>query len=130
MIDAANPDILPDGLINFDKKRKEFEVLAQVCVILIILNQNYFKSTKHVHLLYYQIKLLQGAANSYNIIEDTVFDQWFHSILVLDDREAFRISCQIEPSENIPSSCTNSIIGTGKKQKYNIILNLTNILKF
>lgn len=30
MIDAANPDILPDGLINFDKKRKEFEVLAQV----------------------------------------------------------------------------------------------------
>lgn len=32
MIDAANPDILPGGLINFDKKRKEFEVLAQVCL--------------------------------------------------------------------------------------------------
>jgi len=30
MIDAATPDVLPDGLINFDKKRKEFEVLAQV----------------------------------------------------------------------------------------------------
>lgn len=33
MIDAATPGILPNGLINFDKKRKEFEVLAQVCVI-------------------------------------------------------------------------------------------------
>jgi len=69
-------------------------------------------------LFYYQIKLLQGAANSYSIPEDTVFDQWFHSILVLDDREAFRISCQIEPPDNVPSSCANSIIGTGKKQKY------------
>ncbi|XP_026688842.1 ral guanine nucleotide dissociation stimulator-like 1, partial [Diaphorina citri] len=29
MIDTAIPDTLPDGLINFDKKRKEFEVLAQ-----------------------------------------------------------------------------------------------------
>ncbi|XP_050530881.1 ral guanine nucleotide dissociation stimulator isoform X2 [Daktulosphaira vitifoliae] len=93
MIDAATPDVLPDGLINFDKKRKEFEVLAQ-------------------------IKLLQGAANSYNIPEDTVFDQWFYSILVLDDREAFRISCQIEAPDNLPSSCANSIMGTLKKQNY------------
>lgn len=30
MIDAANPDYLEGGLINFEKKRKEFEVLAQV----------------------------------------------------------------------------------------------------
>lgn len=50
-----------------------------------------------------------------------MFDQWFYSILVLDDREAFRISCQIEPSD-IPLSCTNSIIGTGKKQKYTICI--------
>lgn len=34
MIDAATPDVLADGLINFDKKRKEFEVLAQVCMFL------------------------------------------------------------------------------------------------
>lgn len=69
-------------------------------------------------LFLFKIKLLQGAANSYNISDDVVFDQWFHSILVLDDREAFRISCQIEIPENLPPSCTNSIIGTGKKQKY------------
>ena len=30
MIDTAIPDIVSEGLINFDKRRKEFEVLAQV----------------------------------------------------------------------------------------------------
>ena len=30
MIDTAIPDIVSQGLINFDKRRKEFEVLAQV----------------------------------------------------------------------------------------------------
>ena len=30
MIDTAIPDVVNDGLINFDKRRKEFEVLAQV----------------------------------------------------------------------------------------------------
>jgi ral guanine nucleotide dissociation stimulator-like 1 len=30
MIDTAIPDLVGDGLINFDKRRKEFEVLAQV----------------------------------------------------------------------------------------------------
>ncbi|CAG2068559.1 unnamed protein product, partial [Timema podura] len=29
MIDTAIPDTVADGLINFDKRRKEFEVLAQ-----------------------------------------------------------------------------------------------------
>lgn len=73
MIDTAIPDTIGDGLINFDKRRKEFEVLAQ-------------------------IKLLQGAANAYNLRDDPTFDRWFDSILVLDDREAYQLSCQIEPS--------------------------------
>ena len=30
MIDTAIPNEVSDGLINFDKRRKEFEVLAQV----------------------------------------------------------------------------------------------------
>lgn len=71
MIHAAIPDTTADGLINFDKKRKEFEVLAQ-------------------------IKLLQGAANSYHLPEDPLFDRWFASLLVLDEKEAHNISCQIE----------------------------------
>ena len=71
MIHAAIPDTIPENLINFDKKRKEFEVLAQ-------------------------IKLLQGAANSYHLPDDALFDRWFASLLVLDEREAHNISCQIE----------------------------------
>ncbi|XP_077296195.1 ral guanine nucleotide dissociation stimulator-like isoform X2 [Arctopsyche grandis] len=73
MIDTAIPDTILDGLINFDKRRKEFEVLAQ-------------------------IKLLQGAANAYHLSDDPFFDRWFDSILVLDDREAYKLSCQIEPA--------------------------------
>ncbi|XP_023288550.1 ral guanine nucleotide dissociation stimulator [Orussus abietinus] len=72
MIDTAIPDTVAEGLINFDKRRKEFEVLAR-------------------------IRLLQGAANAYNFSTDPLFDRWFHSIVVLDDREAYRLSCQIEP---------------------------------
>ncbi|KAK9869539.1 hypothetical protein WA026_003295 [Henosepilachna vigintioctopunctata] len=73
MIDTAIPDTIGDGLINFDKRRKEFEVLAQ-------------------------IKLLQGAANAYHFEVDAAFDRWFDSLLVLDDREANQLSCQIEPA--------------------------------
>ncbi|KAJ8966108.1 hypothetical protein NQ317_000021, partial [Molorchus minor] len=72
MIDTAIPDAICDGLINFDKRRKEFEVLAQ-------------------------IKLLQGAANAYHFTVDPAFDRWFDTILVLDDRQAYQLSCQIEP---------------------------------
>lgn len=84
MIDTAIPDTIGDGLINFDKRRKEFEVLAQ-------------------------IKLLQGAANAYHLPQDPVFDRWFDSILVLDDREAYQLSCQIEPS--------NTATNTAKAKK-------------
>ena len=35
MIDTAISDITHDGLINFDKRRKEFEVLAQVNKMII-----------------------------------------------------------------------------------------------
>lgn len=77
MIHAAIPDTIPgpsNDLINFDKKRKEFEVLAQ-------------------------IKLLQGAANAYHLTEDPLFDRWFSGLLVLDEREAHGLSCQLEPPE-------------------------------
>ena len=70
------PDTVTDSnLINFDKRRKEFEVLAQ-------------------------IKLLQGAAKAYHIESQPRFSQWWDSVLVLDEREAFELSCQIEPNLN------------------------------
>jgi len=73
MIDTAIPDIVSEGLINFDKRRKEFEVLAQ-------------------------IKLLQGAANAYTIERDPRFAKWFESVLIMDENEAHELSCQIEPT--------------------------------
>nr|XP_053641691.1 ral guanine nucleotide dissociation stimulator-like 1 isoform X2 [Cherax quadricarinatus] len=80
MIDTAIPDTVANGLINFDKKRKEFEVLAQ-------------------------IRLLQGAANAYQMERDEMFERWWDSVLVLDDKEAWRLSCQIEPQgSSAPSS--------------------------
>ncbi|XP_072156546.1 ral guanine nucleotide dissociation stimulator-like 1 isoform X2 [Bemisia tabaci] len=94
MIDTAIPDTIgEDNLINFDKRRKEFEVLAQ-------------------------IKLLQGAANAYNIPEDASFDRWFDSILVLDDREAYELSCQIETS--IPNTNPISALPYARFRRRNI----------
>ncbi|XP_043495748.1 ral guanine nucleotide dissociation stimulator isoform X1 [Polistes fuscatus] len=87
MIDTAIPDTIADGLINFDKRRKEFEVLAR-------------------------IRLLQGAANAYNFSKDQSFDRWFHSVVVLDDREAYKLSCQIEPPP--PGNTLNN---RGKKKQ-------------
>ena len=86
MIDTAIPDTIADGLINFDKRRKEFEVLAR-------------------------IRLLQGAANAYNFSMDPVFDRWFHSVVILDDREAYKLSCQIEPPPG------NTLNNRGKKKQ-------------
>merc|ERR1712088_461293 len=83
MIDTAIPDVVNDGLINFDKRRKEFEVLAQ-------------------------IKLLQGAANAYTIERDPKFSKWFDSILIMDEREAHELSCQVEPPPTGGSSSKES----------------------
>jgi ral guanine nucleotide dissociation stimulator-like 1 len=62
MIDSAIPDRTEDSLINFDKRRKEFEVLAQ-------------------------IKLLQSAAQIYNFTEDKQVWIWFDAVRVYDETE-------------------------------------------
>ena len=96
MIDTAIGDVLPDGLINFDKRRKEFEVLAQ-------------------------IKLLQGAANAYQIENQEHFGRWFESVLLLDERQAFELSCQIEPQPSITNSSStnnNHSTSSSSNEKY------------
>lgn len=78
MIDTAIPDYTEDGLINFDKRRKEFEILAQ-------------------------IKLLQSAASMYSIEPDQAFFEWFHNIRVYDENESYELSCEIEhPTPSTP----------------------------
>ena len=36
MIDTAIDNTLPDGLINFDKRRKEFEIIAQIKLLQVL----------------------------------------------------------------------------------------------
>lgn len=68
MTDSAYPENVthPDGtpLINFDKKKKEFEILAQ-------------------------IKILQSSSNSYSIQPDPAFLVWFDSIEILREDERY-----------------------------------------
>lgn len=101
MIHTIHSEKMPNTqLINFDKKRKEFEILAQ-------------------------IKLLQGAANAYRLVEDPIFDRWFASVLVLNDNEAHERSCQLEPPEHkdpkkghrkSASIASNSSSGAGSQE--------------
>lgn len=72
VLDAALPDVLPGGLLNFDKRRREFRILAQ-------------------------IKLLQSAANCYSLEPDPAFVAWFDALPILSDDESYRLSCLVEP---------------------------------
>ncbi|TKS74495.1 Ral guanine nucleotide dissociation stimulator-like 1 [Collichthys lucidus] len=62
MLDTALPDLVEGGLINFEKRRREFEVIAQ-------------------------IKLLQSACNSYCLTPEATFLRWFKSQIQLSEEE-------------------------------------------
>jgi ral guanine nucleotide dissociation stimulator-like 1 len=62
MVDTAFRDTTDDGLINFDKRRREFEILTQ-------------------------IKLFQSAASLYHITPDANFSAWLQNIPTYDDKE-------------------------------------------
>ncbi|XP_006815181.1 ral guanine nucleotide dissociation stimulator-like 1 [Saccoglossus kowalevskii] len=80
MIHSAYPDdILQNGYINFEKKRKEFELLAQ-------------------------IRLLQKAAQNYHIHSDKDFQKWMDGVKIYTDEQSYHLSCIIEPlSPKTPS---------------------------
>ncbi|KAG5276322.1 hypothetical protein AALO_G00130600 [Alosa alosa] len=71
MLDTALPDFVEGGLINFEKRRREFEVIAQ-------------------------IKLLQSACNSYCLNSNRTFLHWFSSQPQLTEEESYGLSCEIE----------------------------------
>uniref|UniRef100_A0A8D1RGA5 Ral guanine nucleotide dissociation stimulator-like 1 n=1 Tax=Sus scrofa TaxID=9823 RepID=A0A8D1RGA5_PIG len=71
MLDTALQDYIEGGLINFEKRRREFEVIAQ-------------------------IKLLQSACNSYCMTPDQRFIQWFQGQQLLTEEESYALSCEIE----------------------------------
>ncbi|NXI41330.1 RGL1 protein, partial [Galbula dea] len=80
MLDTALQDYVEGGLINFEKRRKEFEVIAQ-------------------------IKYLQSACDNYCITPDEKFIQWFRKQQHLTEEESFNLSREIEaaPDTNTES---------------------------
>ncbi|KAM8825843.1 ral guanine nucleotide dissociation stimulator-like 2 isoform 2-T2 [Synchiropus picturatus] len=88
MLDAAVKDRLDNGYINFDKRRREFEVLAQ-------------------------IRLLQSSCKNCVFTADPTFTRWYHSIPTLSEEESYRLSNEIEsPSEPSPRGQTPAVIIT------------------
>ncbi|XP_073496741.1 ral guanine nucleotide dissociation stimulator isoform X2 [Phyllobates terribilis] len=88
MLDTAMKDYLEGGLINFEKRRKEFEVIAQ-------------------------IKLLQSACNNYSFIPEEAFAEWFHSVERLTEAESYSLSCEIEPLSESASNTLKAKKNTG-----------------
>ncbi|XP_065514252.1 ral guanine nucleotide dissociation stimulator-like 1 [Caloenas nicobarica] len=88
MLDTALQDYLKGGLINFEKRRREFEVITQ-------------------------IKLLQSACSSYCMPSDEKFLQWFRRQQHLSDEESFRLSCEIEAAaeKSVTSATTQKSVG-------------------
>ncbi|KAK7795032.1 hypothetical protein U0070_006263 [Myodes glareolus] len=83
MLDTAMKDYLYGRLINFQKRRKEFEVIAQ-------------------------IKLLQSACNNYRITPEELFGAWFRAMERLSEAESYNLSCELEPpSESVSNTLRN-----------------------
>ncbi|KAM3715915.1 Ral guanine nucleotide dissociation stimulator-like [Dirofilaria immitis] len=75
MIDQANPDFTEEGLINFEKRRKEFEIIAK-------------------------IRLFQSACRAYKIPMDMAFCSWFCFLPALDENQCFIRSLEVELPTN------------------------------
>uniref|UniRef100_A0A4W4GKE5 Ral guanine nucleotide dissociation stimulator-like 1 n=1 Tax=Electrophorus electricus TaxID=8005 RepID=A0A4W4GKE5_ELEEL len=88
MLDTALPDLVEGGLINFEKRRREFEVIAQ-------------------------IKLLQSACNSYCLSPDSAFLRWFRNQPQHTEEESYALSCGVEglgdSSPTSPKSRTSMV---------------------
>ncbi|XP_060905881.1 ral guanine nucleotide dissociation stimulator-like 2 isoform X1 [Labrus mixtus] len=88
MLDTAVKDRLDNGYINFDKRRREFEVLAQ-------------------------IRLLQSSCKNCVFTADEAFTQWYQSVPTLTEEESYRLSSEIEaPSEPSPRCLMPTVIIT------------------
>ncbi|XP_009461822.1 PREDICTED: ral guanine nucleotide dissociation stimulator-like 1 isoform X2 [Nipponia nippon] len=71
------------GLINFEKRRREFEVIAQ-------------------------IKLLQSACNSYCMTPDQKFIQWFRTQQHLTEEESYSLSREVEAAADTSTTSPKS----------------------
>ncbi|XP_070593051.1 ral guanine nucleotide dissociation stimulator-like 2 isoform X1 [Erythrolamprus reginae] len=76
MLDAATPTRLQtSGYINFEKHRKEFEILTR-------------------------LRLLQAKCRNYTLVPDRALQQWLRCLPPLSEAQSYQLSCAIEaPSE-------------------------------
>ncbi|XP_006875007.1 PREDICTED: ral guanine nucleotide dissociation stimulator-like [Chrysochloris asiatica] len=83
MLDTAQQDFLDGGLINFQKRRKEFSVLQE-------------------------IKLLQESCQHYTIVSQEQFGTWFQDFDNLSENESYNMSCELEPPAQVASNTHSS----------------------
>ncbi|XP_030403836.1 ral guanine nucleotide dissociation stimulator-like 2 isoform X3 [Gopherus evgoodei] len=78
MLDTAMKDELENGYINFEKRRKEFEVLAQ-------------------------LRLLQSVCRNYSVQPSPPFQCWLRALPPLSEAQSHSLSCEIEPPGEAPT---------------------------
>nr|XP_046271726.1 ral guanine nucleotide dissociation stimulator-like 1 isoform X2 [Scatophagus argus] len=78
MLDTALPDTVEDGLINFEKRRREFEVLSQ-------------------------IRVLQASCSQYSLPNHPRVAAWLQGHNLLTDQESYELSRQLEPPVDLCS---------------------------
>nr|XP_057944823.1 ral guanine nucleotide dissociation stimulator-like 1 isoform X2 [Doryrhamphus excisus] len=80
MLDTAFTDTVEGGLINFEKRRREFEILAQ-------------------------IRQLQASCSHYQLPVDPHITNWLETHTLLTDQESYELSRELEPPiDPCPSS--------------------------
>ncbi|XP_062828781.1 ral guanine nucleotide dissociation stimulator-like 2 isoform X2 [Anolis carolinensis] len=72
MLDAATKNRLKNGYINFEKHRKEFEIMTQ-------------------------LRLLQANCRNYALSPDPSLQRWFQGLPSLSETQSYLLSCAIEP---------------------------------
>ncbi|XP_023129230.2 ral guanine nucleotide dissociation stimulator-like 1 [Amphiprion ocellaris] len=78
MLDTALPDTVEGGLINFEKRRREFDVLSQ-------------------------IRVLQASCSQYNLPHHPRVAAWMQGHRLLSDQESYELSRQLEPPVDLCS---------------------------
>ncbi|XP_073704985.1 ral guanine nucleotide dissociation stimulator-like 1 [Garra rufa] len=80
MLDTALPDTVEGGLINFEKRRREYEILRQ-------------------------IRQLQASCSQYALPHHPRIAAWLQSQKLLSDQESYELSRQLEtPQDTSPSN--------------------------
>ncbi|XP_041720345.2 ral guanine nucleotide dissociation stimulator-like 1 [Coregonus clupeaformis] len=90
MLDTALPDTVEGDLINFEKRRREFEILSQ-------------------------IRQLQASCSQYNLPHHTRITAWLQGQKLLTDQESYELSRNLEPPVDLCSASAWSHRSLSKK---------------